>query len=105
MEYPTLISRTSLIPIIGVLGDIFSFFLQIVTEPSILKANSEDSDQTTHYAVSDLGLPFLSLSNKKDARLIRIIWYLSHKTVTIAQTSLLIRAVLQQPSLLAQKGT
>ena len=36
-------------------------------------ANSEDQDQTSHYAVSELGLHCLSMSHKKDARLIWVI--------------------------------
>ena len=36
----------------------------------ILSANSEDPDQTPHYALSDLDLRCLPVSHKKDARLI-----------------------------------
>ena len=36
----------------------------------MLSANSEDSGQQPHYAVSDPDLHYLSMSHKKDARLI-----------------------------------
>ena len=35
-----------------------------------MSTNSGDSDQTLHYAVSDPDLHYLSMSHKKDARLI-----------------------------------
>ena len=63
MYLPTLISRMSPFPILSGVGQYFSFF-------SNLYANSEDPDQTPHYAVSDLGLHCLPLSHKKDIGLI-----------------------------------
>ena len=47
-------------PILGVLGGIFHFFLNF---NRILRANSEDPDQTPHYAVSDLGLQCFPMSS------------------------------------------
>ena len=45
------------------------YFFQILLELfNILLANSEDPDQTPHYAVSDMGLHCLPMSHKKDAR-------------------------------------
>ena len=61
MDLPTLISRTSRFPILGMLGSIFHF-IQISKEHSV---SSEDPDQASHYALSDLDLHCLS-----DARLI-----------------------------------
>ena len=63
MNFPILISRKSSFPILGVLV----LFV-------IIKANSGDPDQTPRSAASDLGLHGLSMSRKKDARLIRLIW-------------------------------
>ena len=66
---PTFISRTSLLSILDVLGGSFHFskFLLI-----ILYASSGCSDQTTQYAVSDLGLHCLHMSHKKEAGLILV---------------------------------
>ena len=44
-------------------------FIQILKE-NILLANSENPDQRLHSAASDLDLHCLSMSHKKDARLI-----------------------------------
>ena len=66
MDFPILISRKSSFPILGVLVLFF-----------IIKANSGDPDQTQHSALSDLGLHCLSMSHKKDAMLIRLIWVMS----------------------------
>ena len=35
-----------------------------------MKANSEDPDQTPHYAASDLGLHYLSMYHKRDSVLV-----------------------------------
>ena len=43
-------------------------------QQNTLKANSEDFDQTEHYAVSDLGLHCLHMPHEKDATLI---WVMS----------------------------
>ena len=37
-----------------------------------MQANSGDPDQTPHFVVSDLGLHYLPMSHKKDARHIRV---------------------------------
>ena len=69
MNIPTLISRTSPFPFLGVLGSDFSyFFLQILIEHSVSKQRR--SDRTPDYAVSDLGLQCLPMSHVKDARVI-----------------------------------
>ena len=54
MDLPTLISRMSLFPILGVLGDIFFICFPIFF--NILLANSGDPDQTLLFAASGLGL-------------------------------------------------
>ena len=59
MDFPTLISRTRALPILGVLNGIFHFYRTLC---------SEDPDQTPHYAASDPVLHCL-LSHKKDSRL------------------------------------
>ena len=64
MNLPTLISMISPFLLSGVLGGMFHFF-QILIEYS---PNNEDSDQTTQYVMSYLGLHFLSIS--------RTIWLL-----------------------------
>ena len=46
----------------------FFIFIQILIE--IMQANSGDPDQTPRSLASDLGLHFLPMSHKKDARLI-----------------------------------
>ena len=66
MDLPTLISRTCPFPILGVLG---GFFLKNPNSNVTLKANIEDPDQTSHYAMADLDLHCLPMSHKKDARL------------------------------------
>ena len=45
-----------------------------------MKANSGDPDQTLHSVASDLGLHYLSMSHKKDARHIWVKKCLSHKS-------------------------
>ena len=48
-----------------------------------MQANSGDPDQTQHTVASDLGLPFLPMSHKKDARHIWVkmqLFCLSHKS-------------------------
>ena len=56
MDLPTLINRTNLLPILGVLGGIFRFYLIF--------------EITFCTAASDLDLHCLFMSYKKDARLI-----------------------------------
>ena len=46
---------------------LFFILIQILIE--FLQANSGDSDQTPHFAASDLGLHCLPMSHKKDASL------------------------------------
>ena len=48
-----------------------------------MQANSGDPDQTPHSVPSDLGLHYLPMSQKKDARHIRVkmqLFCLSHKS-------------------------
>ena len=52
----------------------FFIFVLFVFEFSI--ANSEDPDQTPHYAASDLSLHCLPMSHKRDARLKLVDFYL-----------------------------
>ena len=56
------------LPILGLLSGIFSILFKF--KKNILRANSGDPDQTPRYVASDLGLQYLSVSHKKDARLI-----------------------------------
>ena len=49
---------------------VFYIFIQKLIENAVYKANSGDPDHTPHFAASDLGLHFLLMSYKKDARLI-----------------------------------
>ena len=67
MEFHTTISWSSPFQILGVLE---VFFFQSLIEDSLNK--HEATDQTPHYAVSDLDLHCLSMSHKKDARLILV---------------------------------
>ena len=57
------------------LGSIFHFS-QIYL--SILFANLEDLNQTPHHSVSDLGLHYLPMTNKNDARLIWVNLFYSY---------------------------
>ena len=45
-----------------------------------MQANSGDPDQTPQSVASDLGLHYLPMSHKKDARQIRVRNCLSHKS-------------------------
>ena len=60
MDLPTLVSRISQLPILGLLSGIFSFLWSICGGP----------DQTSLFAAADLGLHFLPMSHKKDVSLI-----------------------------------
>ena len=63
------------------LGGIFHF-IQVLIEKN-LQANSGDPDQTPHSVASDLGLHYLAMSHKKDARHIMFkmqLFFLSHKS-------------------------
>ena len=62
MDLPNHINRTSPFPILGVLGCIFLFFSPNFNR-TFCKQIGEDSDQTLHYAVSDLGLHSLPDTN------------------------------------------
>ena len=44
---------------------VFFIFIQVLIE---MQANSGDPDQTPHSVASDLGLHYLPMSHKKDAR-------------------------------------
>ena len=46
------------------------FFILFKLQYDILQANTGEADQTLHFAASDLGLFYLTMSHKKDARLI-----------------------------------
>ena len=50
----------------------------------MLQANIEDPDQMRHHAASDLALHCLSMSRKKDYRLIRVklVWQKVLKTMS-----------------------
>ena len=63
MEFPILINWTSPFSFEGLLGGIFHFC-------NNLQASSGDPDQTQRCAASGLGLHYLPISHKKDARLI-----------------------------------
>ena len=56
---------TSPFPILGLLGGIFHYY-------STFNANSGEPDQMLGFAASDLVLYCLTMSNKKDARLIGV---------------------------------
>ena len=47
---------------------VFFTYIEILIEHTV--SNSEDPDQIPHSAASDLGLHYLPMSHKKDARLI-----------------------------------
>ena len=64
MDLTTIISRASPFPILGAFSILSNF-----NRTFCIKANSEDPDQTPHYAVSDLDLHCLPMSHKKDSRL------------------------------------
>ena len=66
MKFPILINWISPFLFYGLMGGSFHFYL------IFNRANCEDPDQTPHSAASDLGLPCLPMSHKKDARLIRV---------------------------------
>ena len=51
---------------------VFSFLLNFLKK--ILYENSGDTDQTQRSAASDLGLHYLHMSHKNDARLIWVNW-------------------------------
>ena len=70
MDLSTLISRTSPFPILGVLGGVH-FFQILIEHP---EANSEDPDQSPHYAVSGLDLHCLHMPNK----MVAMLTYMSH---------------------------
>ena len=55
-------------PILGLMGVFFHFYSNF--KRNFCKQNSEEPDQTPHFAASDLVLHFLHMSHKKDARLI-----------------------------------
>ena len=64
MDLSSLINRTSLFPILGMLSGIFLFFL------NFNKLFCKQEVKILYYAVSDLDLHCLSMSHKKDPRLI-----------------------------------
>ena len=72
MDMPTISSKTSTFPILGVLGGIFFFF------PNFNRTFCKQDPDHTAYVVSDLGLHCLPMSHKKDAR---IIWVNLHATL------------------------
>ena len=71
MDFPAVINWTSPFLFKGLLGGIFSIFIQILLEQSV-STNSGDPDQTPRYVASGLGLHCLPTSHKKDDRLIRV---------------------------------
>ena len=68
MEFPIIINWNSPFPFQGLLGCMFRFYQN--SNRTFCKKNSGDPDQTPRSAASDLGLHCLSMSHKKDARLI-----------------------------------
>ena len=72
MDLPNLIRTTSPFPILRVLCGVFLSSFQVLIEHTKLKADSKKPDQTPHHAMSDLDLHCLSVSHKKDARLVWI---------------------------------
>ena len=75
MEFPTFINWTNPIQILGLLGSKFQFHSNF--KKVILQANSAEPDQTPRSAASDMVLHCLSMSHKKDARLIWVKPWLS----------------------------
>ena len=67
MCFRTLINWTVPFPILGLLGGIFSFFIQILKETVCKQWRT---DQTPHLVASDLVLHCLPMSDQKDASLI-----------------------------------
>ena len=61
MYFPILINWTSPFPILGLLVGIFIFYSNFIR-------NSGETDQTLRFAVSDLVLHCLPMSDQKDAR-------------------------------------
>ena len=60
---------------------VFFIFIQVLKK--IMQANSGDPGQTPHSVASDLGLHYLPMSHKKDARHIWVkmqLFFLSHKS-------------------------
>ena len=50
-----------------------------------MQANSGDPDQTPHSVASDLGLRYLPMSHKKDARYIWVKMQLFRKLIQVAE--------------------
>ena len=67
MGFPTLLNWNSLFPFSGLFGGIFHFCSNS-NMTYILCANSEDPNQMPHSEASDLGLHFLPMFHKKDAK-------------------------------------
>ena len=70
MEFLALINWTSPFPLKGLLGGSFHFYSNFGR--TLYKSTVETLNQTPQNVVSDLGLCCLSMSHKKDARLIRV---------------------------------
>ena len=68
------------------------FFILFKVQQKIMQANSGDPDQTPHNVASDLGLHYLPMSHKKDARHVCAklqLFCLSHKSCRYLGSKLL----------------